>query len=224
MNANTFYTLADAPYGAFGVCEAPQSGLTTLKISCDSAVVGALVGRKWSRVQALSSDFREAFPGYDIDVSYDGECFSVLVPNMDAAIAYVADSFGDEVAIANHGIEVRPEFVGRLIGRGGHNLRTIAACIAQLDECKGCKCTVYHEDDRFWIRFPPSTPVEQRKVALEFVETRLYEHADYLEEQLTEADTSASEASSVWSSTSSEAPSVASSEFTDDGDWPELSA
>lgn len=235
MDANAFYTLADMPYDVLGARQPRPVGLTTLKFPCDAAVVGALVGRKWSRVKGLSSDFRVAFPGYDIDVTYDGECFTVLVPNMEGATAFIEDSFGEEVAIANHGIEVRPEFVGRLIGRGGHNLRTIAACIAQLDECKGCASTVYHEDGRFWIRFSPSTPVQQRKVALEFVETRLYEHADYLEEQLTEPDTATSETSSGWSSTSSEAQSVASStsseaqsvassEFTDDGDWPELCA
>lgn len=224
MNANQFFTLADMPYGLFSIPEAQKFGLATLRFPCDPEVVGALVGKKWIRVKNLASEFQLAFPGFDIDVSYDGETFSVIVPNFDAGITFINESFGEEIAIANCGMEVRPEFVGRIIGAGGHNLRTIEDCIQQLEECKGCQCTVYHEDGRFWLRFPPLTPVEHRQVAMEFAKTRIYEHAEYLEDRLTDCDITSSECSSMDSVTTSEATSMTSSEYSDDGDWPELCA
>ena len=203
-------------------------GLVTLKFPCHSATVGALVGTRWSRVKKLSADFRDAFPGFDIDVSHDGDSFNVVMANLSDGVAFVTNTFGEEISLANHGIEIRPQFVGRMIGKGGHNLRDIEAGT-------GTQCTLYHEDGLFWLRFPCDTPVEARKKAMEYAKDRIFEYADYLENRLvdsasevsysTAAPSEASEAtySTAAASEVSVPASEASTVYTDDGDWPSLS-
>lgn len=172
--------------------------LATLHFPCASNLVPHLVGPKWSRVKSLARAFQLAFPGCDIDITYVGHGFHAIIPNTEKAANFVERSFGEEVAIANHSMFVRPEFVGRLIGSHGHNLRSIEASVAAL--VQGCKCTIYYEDGGFRVRFPFDTPVEKRQLALQCVETRIYDHADYLEDRLFDS----------------------AEEYTDDGDWPEL--
>jgi len=229
MYSNAFYQLIGDHNGLRQAPVPAQQGLVTLKFPCCTGTVGALVGTRWSRVKKLSSDFRDAFPGFDIDVSHDGNCFNVIMANFSDGVAFVTNTFGEEISLANHGIAIRPQFVGRMIGKGGHNLRDIEAGT-------GTQCTLYHEDGHFWLRFPCDTSLEARRKALEYVKTRIFDYADYLEDRLTDTASEASystaatsEASfapseaSVAYSEASVAYSEASTVYTDDGDWPELS-
>ena len=196
MLAHPHYACADDTYGPIHASQI----LTTRQFRCASYLVGSVVGFKWCHVKALSRAFQLAFLGRDIDITHDGYAFRVIMPNLDEAVAFVERAFGERVAVANHGMYVRPEFVGRLIGASGHNLRSIEASVAAL--VQGCQCTVYYKDDHFRVRFAPDTPMAQRRLALEYIETRIYGHADYLEERLTDSDTSSQDA--------------------DGGDWPNL--
>ena len=155
MYSNAFYNLLEVPISCQQVPIPVSQGLVTLKFPSHTGTVGALVGTRWSRVKKLSSDFREAFPGFDIDVSHDGHCFNVVMANFSDGVAFVTNTFGEEISLANHGIEIRPQFVGRMIGKGGHNLRDIEAGT-------GTQCTLYHEDRLFGLRFPCDTPIEDR--------------------------------------------------------------
>lgn len=222
MYSNAFYNLLEVPISCQQVPIPVSQGLVTLKFPSHPGTVGALVGMRWSRVKKLSSDFREAFPGFDIDVSHDGHCFNVVMANFSDGIAFVTNTFGEEISLANHGIEIRPQFVGRMIGKGGHNLRDIEAGT-------GTQCTLYHEDGLFWLRFPCDTPIEDRRKAMEYTKDRIFEYSDYLEERLTDTasesshSTSSSYEASVAYSEASAAYSEASTVYTDDGDWPALS-
>ena len=210
---------------AFSAPAPVNLGLTTLTFPCHGAVVGALVGRGWDRVKILKKQFEEQFPGFTFDVTHRDAAFYVIMPAINDAVAFISESFGEEISIANYGMNVHEQYVGRIIGSGGHNLRTIEAGVSAVNGCEGCKCTSYHEDGAFYVRFPSTTPVGERKLALEYIETRIFEHANYLEEKLMDAFSTSSEASSMYSSTcseTSEATSLACSEYTDDGDWPQL--
>lgn len=227
MFSNSFGALRGNTFVPQYASENNAFGLMTLTFACDDSVVGALVGRKWTRVKNMSYAFRLEFPGFDIDVSHRDGVFSAIIPMIDGAEAFVVNTFGEEIAVANHGIYVRSEFVGRIIGSGGHNLRAIEAGVTVLDGCHDCKCTVYYEHEHFYVRFPWDTPVSQRKDAVEYIKARIYEYADYLEERLSDAASTISDVSSQYLSDFSEssvASSVASSVYTDGGDWPELSA
>lgn len=227
MCSNSFAAFADVVSVPIPPVKMTSDGIETLRFECDPSTVGALVGKRWVRVKNLASKFQLRFPGFDIDVSHDGEAFSVVLPAIDDAFAFIHETFGEEIAIANHGIPVRSEFVGRIIGHGGHNLRALESGVGAIDGCAGCRCTVYHDDERFWVRFPSSTPVEQRKIALAYIEARIFEHADYLEEKLTDAYSTVSDTSSVCSSAFSEssgATSVPCSDYSDAESWPELRA
>tara|TARA_B100000780_G_scaffold273385_1_gene236906 strand:+ start:347 stop:1081 length:735 start_codon:yes stop_codon:yes gene_type:complete len=182
-----------------------HEGLVTLKFPCHKTTVGTLVGTRWSRVKQLSIDFRAAFSGFDIDVSHDGNCFNVVMANFSDGVMFVTNTFGEEISLANHGIEIRSQFVGRMIGKGGHNLRDIEAGA-------GTKCTIYHEDGLFWMRFPCDTPVEARREALEYTKGRIFDYADFLEDRLVDswASETSSETASEASETSSETASEAS--------------
>lgn len=160
--------------------------LVTLKFPCHCGTVGAIVGTRWSRVKQLSTDFRDAFQGFDIDVSHDGSCFNVVMANFSDGVVFVTNTFGEEISLANHGIEIRPQFVGRMIGKGGHNLRGIEAGT-------GTSCTLYHEDGLFWLRFPCDTSLAVRRKAHEYVKGRIFDYAGFLEDRLID---SASESSS----------------------------
>jgi hypothetical protein len=227
MYSNAFYQLIGDQNGLRQAPVPAQQGLVTLKFPCCTGTVGALVGTRWSRVKKLSSDFRDAFPGFDIDVSHDGNCFNVIMANFSDGVAFVTNTFGEEISLANHGIAIRPQFVGRMIGKGGHNLRDIEAGA-------GTQCTLYHEDGHFWLRFPCETSLEARRKALEYTESRIFDYTDYLEDRLTDtaSETSystdaTSEASFVPSEASVSEAFVAYSEastvYTDNGDWPGLS-
>ena len=228
MYSNAFYQLMEVPIACQPVPIPVRQGLVTLKFPCHSATVGALVGTRWARVKKLSSDFRDAFPGFDIDVSHDGDSFNVVMANFSDGVAFVTNTFGEEISLANHGIEIRPQFVGRMIGKGGHNLRDIEAGT-------GTQCTLYHEDGFFWLRFPCDTPIEARKKAMEYAKDRIFEYADYLENRLVDSASEVSystaapsEASLATDSTAvasevSVSASEASTVYTDDGDWPSLS-
>lgn len=222
MYSNAFYNLLEVPISCQQVPIPVSQGLVTLKFPSHPGTVGALVGTRWSRVKKLSSDFREAFPGFDIDVSHDGHCFNVVMANFSDGVAFVTNTFGEEISLANHGIEIRPQFVGRMIGKGGHNLRDIEAGT-------GTQCTLYHEDGLFWLRFPCETSLEARRKALEYAKSRIFDYADYLEDRLTDAASEASYSTYATSegsfapSEASVAYSEASTVYTDDGDWPGLS-
>ena len=86
------------------------------------------------------------------------------------------------------------------------------------------------------VQREPARALEARRKALEYVKTRIFDYADYLEDRLTDTASDASystaatsEASfapseaSVAYSEASVAYSEASTVYTDDGDWPELS-
>jgi len=220
MYSNTFYQFVDGPYEHQQPPVPTRQSLTTLKFPCHPDTVGALVGTRWSRVKKLSADFREAFPGFDIDVSHDGNAFNVVMANFSDGVAFVTNTIGEEISLANHGIEIRPQFVGRMIGKGGHNLRDI-------ETGTGTHCTLYHEDGFFWIRFPCDTPVETRRNAMEYVENRMFEYSDYLEEKLVDTASEASSSpdssyeASIPPSEASSSPSEASIDYMDD--WPSLS-
>ena len=217
MYYNTFGQLVDSH---IGFQQAVTQSLVTLKFPCHSSTVGALVGTRWSRVKNLSTEFRAIFPGFDIDVSHDGDSFNVVMANFSDGVAFVNNTFGEEIFLANHGIKIRPQFVGRMIGKDGHNLRDIEAGAGTL-------CTLYHEDGLFWLRFPCDTPVEVRHKALEYVKGRIFEYADFLEDRLVDStseiwsSSTPSEASDASFSTSSEA-SIASEAFINDESWPGL--
>lgn len=226
MFANPFSALVEGTFVPQYVSESTVGGLMTVTFACDDSVVGALVGRKWTRVKNLASAFRLKFPGFDIDVSHREGVFSVIIPAIDGAEAFVVDTFGEEIAVAHDGMYVRPEFVGRIIGSGGHNIRAIEAGVTAVDGCHDCRCTVYYEREHFYVRFPSNTPIRQRKDAVEYIKARIYEYADYLEERLSDTASTISDASSQYSTAFSEcsaAASVASSVCTNDEDWPELS-
>jgi len=184
--------------------------------------VGALVGTRWSRVKKLSTDFQETFPGFAIDVSHDGDAFNVVMANFSDGVAFVTNTIGEEISLANHGIEIRPQFVGRMIGKGGHNLRDIEAGT-------GTQCMIYHEDGLFWLRFPCDTPVEARRNAMEYAKIRIFEYSDSLEERLTDTaseasySTASSYEASIPPSEASVAYSEASAGYMDANDWPALS-
>ncbi len=222
MYSNTFYQFVDGPYEHQQPPVPTRQSLTTLKFPCHSGTVGALVGTCWSRVKKLSADFREAFPGFDIDVSHDGNAFNVVMANFSDGVAFVTNTIGEEISLANHGIQIRPQFVGRMIGKGGHNLRDIEAGT-------GTQCMIYHEDGLFWLRFPCDTPVEARRNAMEYAKNRIFEYSDYLEERLTDTASEASYSStssyeaSIPPSEASVACSEASDEYMDTNDWPALS-
>ena len=194
-----------------------------LKFPCNPSVIGAIVGRKWSRVKKLSEEFESRFPGFKIDVTHDGIAFNIMMANFSDGVAFVTNTFGEEISLANYGIPIHPQFVGRMIGKGGRNLRDIEAGT-------GCQCTIYH-DNMFWVRFTCDTPVIDRKNAISYIEERMFDYADYLEDRLFDNASDISDASTTLSEvsiTASEASDISdasttvvtASEAFDD--WPTL--
>lgn len=213
MYSSTPYSLCGdyqdvgAHYAAQQASVVVEPRIATLNFQCHSSVVGTLVGRKWSRVKKLSSDFESHFPGFKIDVTHDGVAFNIVMANFSAGIAFVTNTFGAEISLANQGINIRPQFVGRIIGTGGHNLRDIEAGA-------GTPCTIYH-DSLFWVHFPCDTPVTERRNAFAYIKERMIEYTDYLEDRL--GDTA--------SETSHSDVSVAASDISDNEQefmWPKL--
>jgi hypothetical protein len=209
MYFNAFYQYTDDQRPTY---KAPERTTVVLKFPCNPSVIGALVGRKWSRVKQLSEDFTSRFPGFTIDVTHDGIAFNVMMANFSDGVAFVTNTFGEEISLANHGIYIHPQFVGRMIGKGGHNLRDIEAGA-------GCKCTIYH-DNVFWVRFTCDTPVSDRQNAIDYIEERMFDYANYLEDRLVDIDTESVDAdtgSEAWSTSGSdsEVSTTASEESTE---------
>ena len=180
MYSNVYYNPNGDSFNLWYPVSDQTDGLTTLKFPCHSSTVGALVGRSWNRVKKLQKEFETRFDGFTIDVSHDRDVFSIVMPNICEGIEFITNGFGEEISIANNGIYVRPEFVARIIGTCGHNLRDI-------ESGTGCKCTIWHEDNYFWVRFPSDVPLRTRQKAMFFINVRINQYADYMEDRLLES-------------------------------------
>ena len=154
-----------------------NQGMTTLEFPSYSGVVGHLVGKNWTRIDELRREFQSAFPGFDLSVKYDENTFTVHLPAIPEAVAFVNASFGVEVALANEPIKTDSGFIGAVIGKGGSGLRTI-------EDGAPTKCTIYYEDDAFYVRFAHYVSTEARVRCMSYVKMKIYGRAGWLEARL----------------------------------------
>jgi hypothetical protein len=187
MFPNQFAVFGDVTEVQF-VPVVPVLGLVTLEFPSYQGVVGDLVGPNWGRVNKLNKDFQKTFTGFDLSVEYDGEAFTITLAAVQSHIAFVNSTFGVEIRLANEAIHTDPNFAGAVIGKGGKGLRKIEAKAP-------AKCTVYHDEGAFYVKFPYNTPTTARVTCMEHVKQNVYGRAAWLEERL--SDASSSDAESV---------------------------
>ena len=172
------------------------AGLVTLSFECWKGVVGNIVGKSWGHVNVLRQRFQEAFPGLDFEAKYNGEQFEVTVVALPHAIAYINNTLGAEIAMANEGIQTDPEFVGAVIGKRGAGLRRI-------ERAAPASCTVYHEEDAFYVKFPADTEISVRVSCMQYVRSAILKRSGWLSERLSETSSASETSSSASFSTAS---------------------
>jgi len=184
------------------------AGLVTLTFDCWKGVVGNIVGKSWGHVNVLRQRFQETFPGLDFEAKYNGEQFEVTVVALPLAIAYINNTLGAEIAMANEGIQTDPEFVGAVIGKRGAGLRRI-------ERGAPAPCTVYHEEDAFYVKFPADTEISVRVSCMQYVRSAILKRSGWLSERLSETSSSASFSTASTISESIPATSEAGSDISE---------
>lgn len=199
MASNRFGAFCEDGENAAAVEVSVRTGMTTITYQCHPGVVGALVGRGWTRIKKLKSEFRALFPGYDFANVYNGNAFEIALPFIPECVAFMNSTFGVEIALANEPIKTVPEYVGAVVGKYGCGLRKI-------EFEAPCLCTIYH-DGAFYVKFPCDIPTSDRAFCMGFVRQALYGRAKWLEDRLWD-ERSSSETRSVASFVSSPSESV----------------
>ncbi len=165
---------------------------------CFSGVVGQLIGAKGKYLEELRTEYRKRFEGRRMSVTYDGMNFRVHLEPHEEGMAFVALEFGRRVALANEGIIAEP--AGAIIGKKGWWLKHLTK---QVYETTGNKCTVYHEDGAFFVKFPWNVESDKRVEVMDIVRRKLVGRSTYLTKTFSESD-SMSTRSSVESLTTEE--------------------
>ena len=186
MSVNRFCVFSEAAIAAH--CPREQ-GLVTLQFPSYPGVVGNIVGPKWARIRSLRSNFKDAFPGFDLTVKFDENSFLVRLPAISAAVEFVNTTLGVEIALANEPIQTNNNCVGAVIGKKGCGLRAI-------ESAAPCDCVVYYDEGAFFVKFPHATPTNSRVHCMAVVRHDIYGRSKWLEDHLGLSDT-ASTASST---------------------------
>ena len=146
---------------------------------CYTGVVGQLAGRDWQYIKTICADYRRMFDGRNISITYDGAFFRVHLSSYAPGIEFIANEFGQRVAIANTGILAEP--AGAIIGRGGWWLR-------KTESEQSVKCTVYHESCHFFVKFPWSVSTADRMVTMDDIRRKLMGRVQFLNKTFSESD------------------------------------
>lgn len=189
MFMNQFAAFSE-PYMIQPVPIVPTLGMTTLEFPCFTGVVGDLVGKHWSRIKRLKEDFQATFPGFDLTVKYDGSSFLCMCAAVADHIAFISDTFGTEIALANESIVTDQKYAGAVIGKNGKGLREIEAKL-------GNNCVIYHDSGAFYVKFPSDMSTMDRIIVMEDAKQCIYGRAHFLETRLSDAESLISDSMSV---------------------------
>ena len=153
--------------------------MTEIIFPCYTGVVGQLAGRNWQYIKTLCEDYRRMFGGRNISITYDGTLFRVHIPSYAPGIEFIANEFGQRVAIANTGIRAEP--AGAIIGRSGWWLRKTEAE-------QSVKCTIYHESCHFFVKFPWSVSTVDRIVVMDDIRRKLVGRVQFMNKTFYESE------------------------------------
>ena len=148
-----------------------------LVFTCHPFVVGHLVGRKWSFVQQFCSEYKQKFM-HDISITYDGFAFYVRIIPFPPCVQFVVHEFGQRIYVANSGIQTN--HAGAIIGKHGWWLR-------KTEQEQPVPCIIYHEDSKFYLKFPTHVSAQQRLDVLDNVRRKIMGRSQYFDFEL--ADT-----------------------------------
>ena len=156
----------------------PES-LMEILFPCYTGVVGQLAGRNWQYMKDFCVQFREQFEGKNISITYDGCFFRVHVSPYQDCVHFIHEELGRRIAIANQGIIAEP--VGAIIGKKGWWLRKTEAS-------QKIKCTIYHEDGCFFVKFPWNVSTVDRIEAMDDIRRKIVGRAKFLNKTFSESD------------------------------------
>lgn len=169
-HTNQFAALAE-PEHCPNTSYTADEAMTELVFPCYYGIVGQLAGRKWQYIKTLCEDYRRLFDERHISITYDGAFFRVHLSSYAPGIEFIANEFGQRVAIANTGIMAEP--AGAIIGRGGWWLRKTEAE-------QPVKCTIYHEACHFFVKFPWSVSTADRIATMDDIRRKLMGRVQFM--------------------------------------------
>jgi len=156
---------------------------TVLAFACHPLTVGHLAGRNWAFVTGLCKEYEERFDGRTISISYDGLAFRVRMLPYPEGMMFIHAELGQRIAVANQGIMVEP--VGAIIGKGGWWLR-------KTEKEQVVPCMIYHEDRRFFVKFPWHVSTKARLDVLDDVRRKLVGRSVFMQRALSDTDSCSS--------------------------------
>lgn len=153
--------------------------MTEIVFPCYPGVVGQLAGRDWVYIKTLCKDYRNMFDARNISITYDGALFRVHISSYAPGIEFIANEFGQRVAMANVGVMAQP--AGAIIGRRGWWLR-------KTESEQDVKCTIYHENGLFFVKFPWNVSTADRIVAMDDIRRKLSGRARFFQKTFSESE------------------------------------
>lgn len=177
-----YYDPYSAGYVYTGTTYSTES-MIELYFPSHSNVVGHIIGRDSAYLKQLVEEYSRHFGGRVISVTYDGSNFRVHLDNFQPGITFVLLDFARRVSLANEGIYAQP--AGAIIGKGGWWLR-------KASESQSEKCTIYHEDGLFFVRFPWNVRATERVRVMDRIRRQIMGRAAYFQKSFQDTDSQSS--------------------------------